>query len=179
MTSGDEFRDLIAAYIHANFGALGLVVYVEVPLGKTIIGKNRHLDLLVLRPDDQRALGLECKYQSTSGTTDEKIPYALQDLAAMWIPGALVYGGSGWSRGILHLLEGSRLAVSCSPDKDLLRTKGTLELDHVLASVFGLWDRVIPESLRFVDEQLSLPGVGFARVPAKRAQKSRAKKTGG
>ena len=115
MGSGDAFRDLIARYIHANFGALGLVVYVEVPLGKTIVGKNRRLDLLVLRPSDQRALGLECKFQSGSGTTDEKIPYALQDLAAMWIPGALVYGGSGWSSGILHVLEGSRLAVNCEP----------------------------------------------------------------
>ncbi len=99
-----EYRDLIAAYIEVNFASRGLVVYTEVPLGKTIIGKNRQLDLLVLRESDERALGIECKYQDSQGTTDEKIPYALQDLEAMWIPGCLVYAGRGWSRGVLHTL---------------------------------------------------------------------------
>src|SRR5437667_6209761 len=57
-----EYRDLIAAYIETNFVAKGLVVYTEVPLGKTIIGKNRKLDIFVLRKSDQRSLALECKY---------------------------------------------------------------------------------------------------------------------
>lgn len=30
---------------------------------------------------------------------DEKIPYALQDLEAKWIPGCVVYAGEGWSQG--------------------------------------------------------------------------------
>lgn len=140
----------MAAYIERQFGAQGLAVYTEVSLGKTIIGKNRRVDIFVLRKSDQRALGVECKYQQTSGTADEKIPYALQDLEAMWIPGCLVYGGSGWSQGVLHTLEGSRLAVCCEPQlPELARTKQTLELDHVLGAVFGLWDYVIPESRIF------------------------------
>lgn len=164
---GGEYRDRIAAYVHAAFGAHGLVVYTEVPLGKTVIGKARHIDVFVLRPSDQRALGLECKRQNTSGTTDEKIPYALEDLAAMWIPGALVYAGAGWSTGVLHTLASSRLAVFCDPAEDLARTSATLELDHVLASVFGLWDQVIPAERRFAaDPQLSLPGAPLARVHA-------------
>ncbi len=89
---------------------------------------------------------LETKYQEVPGTTDEKIPYALQDLEALWIPGCLVYAGSGWSKGVLHTLEGSRRAVHCLHERpDLARTFATRELDHVLAAVFGLWDRVIPE----------------------------------
>jgi len=108
-----EYRDLIAAYIDANYGPRGIVVYTEVSLGKTIIGKNRQLDVLALRKADQRALGVECKYQEVQGTTDEKIPYALQDLEALWIPGCLVYAGTGWSTGVLHTLEGSRRAVHC------------------------------------------------------------------
>jgi hypothetical protein len=120
---GHDYRDLVANYIHENYSALGLVVYLEVPLGKTVIGKNRRIDVLALRPADQRAIGLECKYQGSTGTTDEKIPYALQDLQAMWIPGALVYAGEGWSPGVLHTLEGSRLAVFCEPDQSLVRSK--------------------------------------------------------
>ena len=90
-------------------------MYTEVSLGKTIIGKNRKLDVLALRRSYQRALALETKYQEVAGTTDEKIPYALQDLEALWIPGCLVYAGPGWSKGVLHTLEGSRRAVHCLP----------------------------------------------------------------
>jgi hypothetical protein len=73
-----EYRDLIAAYLDVNYSPKGIVVYTEVSLGKTIIGKNRKLDVLALRKADQRALALEAKYQEVQGTTDEKIPYALQ-----------------------------------------------------------------------------------------------------
>jgi hypothetical protein len=161
-----EYRDLIASYIDTNFALVDLIVYTEVSLGKTIIGKNRKLDILVLRKTDQRALGIECKYQEVSGTTDEKIPYALQDLGAMWLPGCLVYAGEGWSQGVLHTLEGSRLAVYCLPQEpDFARTKDTLELDHVLAAVFGLWDFVVSETRLFTKfRQLSLPMKGIRKA---------------
>ncbi len=169
---GHAYRDAIASYIHSRYGAVELEVYTEVALGKTIIGKDRQIDIFVLRSSDSRALGLECKWQSSSGTTDEKIPYALQDLRAMWIPGCLVYAGTGWSSGVLHTLQGSRNAVYCNPDE-----KNTVELDHVLAAVFGLWTRVIPASRRFrPDAQLPLLPAPLARVgvsppPARQAQR--------
>jgi hypothetical protein len=153
-----EYRDLIAAYVDVNYGPMGIVVYTEVSLGKTIIGKNRKLDVFVLRKADQRALALEAKYQEVQGTTDEKIPYALQDLEALWIPGCLVYAGPGWSKGVLHTLESSRRAAQCLPARpDLARTTSTRELDHILGAVFGLWDQVIPEERLFSrSPQLSL-----------------------
>jgi PD-(D/E)XK nuclease superfamily domain len=148
--TGATYRDLIASYILRNFGDHDLVVYTEVSLGKTIIGKDRKIDVFVVRAPDQRAIAIECKYQEVQGTTDEKIPYALEDLRALWIPGCLVYAGDGWSSGVLHTLEGSRLAAYCLPDAgDLARTKHTLELDHLLAATFGLWDAVIPARKRF------------------------------
>lgn len=161
-----DYRDLVAEYILANFGRRALVVYTEVPLGKTIIGKNRQVDILVLRESDQRALAIECKYQQVVGTTDEKIPYALLDLEALWIPGCLAYAGEGWSQGVLHTLEGSRAAAHCLPARPGLgRTSDTRELDHVLAAVFGLWDYVISEDRRFgQDPQLALPIGGPKKV---------------
>ena len=39
--TGNQYRDLIASYIHHNYAPHGLVVYVEITLGKTIIGKDR------------------------------------------------------------------------------------------------------------------------------------------
>jgi hypothetical protein len=148
--TGHQYRDLIASYIHHNYGPHGLVVYVEIALGKTVIGKDRNIDVFVIRPDDRKAVAIECKYQDSLGTVDEKIPYALQDLEALWVPGCLVYAGKGWSRGVLHSLEASRLAAACMPERDrLTNTRQTRELDHMLAAVFGFWDLVLPASKRF------------------------------
>ena len=145
--TGNGYRDLIASYILHNYGAHGLDVYLEVSLGKTIIGKDRCIDVFVVRPSDRKAIAIECKYQDSLGTVDEKIPYALQDLEALWVPGVLVYAGTGWSKGVQHVLEASRLACSCWPDPvSLARSKQTRELDHILAATFGLWDLVLPAS---------------------------------
>jgi hypothetical protein len=148
--TGHQYRDLIASYIHHHYSPHGLVVYVEIALGKTVIGKDRYIDVFVIRPDDRKAIAIECKYQDSLGTVDEKIPYALQDLEALWVPGVLVYAGKGWSRGVMHTLEGSRLAAYCAPDREsLARSKQTRELDHVIAAIFGLWEVVLPASKRF------------------------------
>jgi hypothetical protein len=148
--TGHGYRDLIAAYIHHQYGEHGLVVYREVNLGKTIIGKDRQIDVFVLRPLDQKALAIECKYQDALGSVDEKIPYALQDLEALWVPGCLVYGGRGWSRGVLHQLEASRLAAYCMPERPALqRSKATRELDYLIAATFGLWEQILPAAKRY------------------------------
>ena len=149
--NGNEYRDRIASYIHANFGTAGLQVYTEISLGKTIIGKSRKVDVFVIRNTDQRAIAIECKYQETKGTTDEKIPYALADLEALRVPACLVYAGEGWSAGVLHTLAASHHAAFCLPEgAPFPRTDSTLELDHFLAATFGLWTQVIPESRRFI-----------------------------
>ena len=165
---GHEFRDLVASYVLANFGQHGITVYTEVSLGKTIIGKDRRVDVFLVRESDQRALALECKFQGTSGTTDEKVPYALADIEAMWVPGCVVYAGDGWSSGVLHTLEGSRHAVFCLPDANLKPSRATRELDHVVASVFGLWSLIIPASRKFSGSQ----PIG-ERLPTLRADSAR------
>jgi PD-(D/E)XK nuclease superfamily protein len=57
--TGHGFRDLIAAYVHHQYGEHGLVVYREVNLGKTIIAKDRQIDVFVMRPADQKAIAIE------------------------------------------------------------------------------------------------------------------------
>jgi hypothetical protein len=148
--TGNGYRDLIASYIHHNYAPHGLEVYLEISLGKTIIGKDRFIDIFVVRPEDRKAIAIECKYQDSQGTVDEKIPYALADLEALWMPGLLVYAGTGWSKGVMHSLEASRLAAHCLPDPaTLARGRDTRELDHILASVFGFWELVLPASKKF------------------------------
>lgn len=176
VSQADEYRDRVAAYLDLHFGDRGLLVYTEVFVGKSIIGKRRRLDVFVREREGPRALGLECKYQASKGTTDEKIPYALQDLEAMWIPGCLVYAGEGWSKGVLHTLDGTRVAAACNPGPGLRRSSETLELDHVMAATFGLWDLVIPEERRFRGQrELDLPNAPLQRAgPDKKPRKKTA-----
>jgi len=147
--TGNEFAELIAAYLAKNYGPRGLSIYREVHLGKSIIGKNRRVDILALHTETRRALAIECKYQATAGTADEKIPYTLDDLAALHIPAFAVYAGDGFSQGVLHLLRASRLAAHCLPTPNLTPGPETLELDHLMATTFGWWELVLKNKQPF------------------------------
>jgi hypothetical protein len=148
--TGNEYKKLIGRYLVSAYGARGLTVYDEVLLGTSIIGKQRRIDLFVLGPAGQ-AMCVECKYQDSSGTADEKIPYALNDMASQRIPGVIVYAGTGFSAGVLHLLQGSELAAYCLPDDTLqsigrgsgAMSSGTWQLDHIVAQTFKFWDIIL------------------------------------
>ena len=148
--TGREYADLVAAYIVRNFEQRGILVYREVFVGKSIIGKNRIIDILIIEQERREGLAVECKYQASQGTVDEKIPYALDDMRAMRMPGIIVYAGGGFSPGVLHMLRASDMASYCMPNKELTpATETTRELDHVLAMRFGWWDLVVDERKRF------------------------------
>jgi len=165
--TGHQYRDLIANYIHHNYAAEGLVVYVEVSLGKTVIGKDRAIDVFVVRPQDRKAIAIECKYQDSLGSVDEKIPYALQDLEALWVPGCLAYAGKGWSRAMLDWAATAAAArgvtalrLDCAPRPELLRLYadcGFTRLDHEPRSVCG-YDIVRFE--RRIDDRAPAPKPG-------------------
>lgn len=148
--SGKEYADLIASYVLKNFGGRGLKVYREVAMGKTIIGKNRQLDILVIHEQSSAVLAIECKYQDTLGTVDEKIPYAIQDMQAMGVPVCLTYAGKGFSSGILHMLAACPIAAQCLPQPGLEPSRETRELDIALAMAFRFWDLVVANKKPFV-----------------------------
>jgi hypothetical protein len=146
--TGAEYANLVASYVSRRFGPRSLEVYREVRVGKTIIGKNRCIDIFCVSADTQKAFAIECKFQDSQGTVDEKIPYALDDLIALPMAGSIAYAGQGFSQGVLHMLAASRYAAYCLPlvgQTDT--TSDTRELDHMLAVHFGWWD-VLTEKKR-------------------------------
>ncbi|MGC4087406.1 MAG: hypothetical protein QM756_05860 [Polyangiaceae bacterium] len=147
--TGKEYADRIAAYVLKNFGVRGLTVYREVQFGKTIIGKNRHVDVFVVHAESGIAFAIECKYQDSVGTVDEKIPYAIQDMQAMGMPICLTYAGGGFSDGILHMLAACPIAAFCLPPPTLEPCKETRELDVALAMAFRWWDLVVADKKPF------------------------------
>ena len=142
--TGSEYSNLIARYLVHNYGERDLVAYREISLGKSIIGKNRRIDVFVVHEPTQQALAIECKYQGSQGTVDEKIPYTLQDMEVLRVPGIVVYAGDGFSDGVIHMLQASPMGVYCLPDEETLAaTTDTRELDHIVAMTFQWWDVVI------------------------------------
>jgi hypothetical protein len=142
--TGADYANLVALYLSKRFGSRGLAVYREIRVGKSIIGKNRCIDVFCLREADSRAFAVECKYQDSPGTVDEKIPYALDDLDALPMAGCIAYAGRGFSDGVLHMLNASPRAAYCLPlDGQGESTIDTRELDHLIAAHFGWWDVIL------------------------------------
>jgi hypothetical protein len=142
--SGGEYANLVAIYVSTRFGARGLKVYREIRVGKTIIGKNRCIDIFCICESSNKAFAIECKFQDSQGTVDEKIPYALDDLRALPMSGCISYAGDGFSLGVQHMLAASREAAYCLPSAGQTESSpATRELDHMLATHFGWWDVLI------------------------------------
>ena len=142
--TGTEYANLVAAYVANRFGSRALKVYREIRVGKTIIGKNRCVDVFAVCERDNKAFAIECKFQESVGTVDEKIPYALDDLRALPMAGCIAYAGKGFSEGVLHMLRASPQAAYCFPlTAQSHSTADTRELDHLLAMHFGWWDVLV------------------------------------
>ena len=155
--TGAEYANLVAFYVSRRFGARGLKAYREIRVGKTIIGKNRCVDIFCVSGDGLKAFAIECKFQDSQGTVDEKIPYALDDLRALPMAGCIAYAGQGFSAGVLHMLAASPHAAYCLPAAGQPETSAaTRELDHLLAIHFGWWDvlteRKTPVQARLHDD---------------------------
>ena len=142
--TGTEYANLVASYVARRFETRTLRVYREVKVGKTIIGKNRCIDIFCVTDDGRDAFAIECKFQDSQGTVDEKIPYALDDLRALPMAGCIAYAGQGFSPGVLHMLAASPHAAFCLPlPGQAWPTSETRELDHMLAVHFRWWDVLV------------------------------------
>ena len=90
---------------------LGLEVKKGFKVGRRIWGAERYIDVILIHKQTRKTLGIECKYQATSGSAEEKIPSAIDDIKAWPIPGLVVFAGEGFSRNIQHFLISTGKAV--------------------------------------------------------------------
>ena len=61
--TGADYANLVALYLARRFGGRGLRVYREVRVGKSIIGKNRCIDVFCVAEPGNQAFAIECKFQ--------------------------------------------------------------------------------------------------------------------
>ena len=76
---------------------IGLKAETEVVAARRIWGPKRYIDVVVTHEQSGKRLGIECKFQATRGTAEEKIPATIQDIGYWPIPGIVVIDGKGFS----------------------------------------------------------------------------------
>jgi hypothetical protein len=124
VASGDALCKAVVALSES----LGLTAREQYRCGRRIWGAERLIDVILTQTEAHRRLGLECKYQGTSGSAEEKIPAIIQDIAAWPIPGLVVFSGAGFSSNIRSFLVASGRAIELNDLEAWLRLFFGLDL---------------------------------------------------
>jgi len=82
----------------------------QVKMGVSILGRRRVADFLVY-DHAGRSLGIECKYQQTPGSAEDKLVHTITDFDARPVSHILVFGGEGFSKNIKGYLLSTGKAV--------------------------------------------------------------------
>jgi hypothetical protein len=116
----------LASRVKAVAEHLGLTVRTEVEVGRRLWGPIRKIDVVITDPATRRSLGIECKFQQSKGSAEEKIPSIVEDIKAWPIPGIVVIDGPGFSDNMRQFLISTGKAVYFS------------ELENWLQLYFGV-----------------------------------------
>lgn len=124
VTDGDALCKAVVALGQA----VGLESREQYKCGRRIWGAERFIDVVLTDPASKRRLGLECKYQGSQGSAEEKIPATIQDIAAWPISGVVVFSGQGFSTNMKSYLVASGRAVELTDLEPWLRLFFGLDL---------------------------------------------------
>jgi len=102
-------------------GRLGLQAKTEVRAARRLWGAKRRIDVVVTHEATRKVLGIECKYQGTSGSAEEKIPATIKDIEYWPITGIVVIDGPGFSENMKGFLMATGKAVWFDDLEDWLR----------------------------------------------------------
>jgi hypothetical protein len=93
--------------IFANRNAIGGKQYLRhLPVGKTIYENPRKSDLFIVNRDlFPNDLIIECKWQQTSGSVDEKYPFLVLNIKKTRIPTIILIDGNGYKPAALRWLK--------------------------------------------------------------------------
>ncbi len=100
---------------------LGLEAKLKVRVGRRLWGNVREIDVVAMHPQTRKTLGIECKFQGTRGTAEEKLPSLIKDIEAWPIPGIVVFDGPGFSANMKLYLVSTGKAVALEDLTDWLR----------------------------------------------------------
>lgn len=105
-STGAQFESDVEAVLRA----LRLHYLRQVRMGVSILGRQRVVDFLVYDRAG-RFLGIECKYQRTSGSAEDKLVHTISDFDGRPVKHILVFGGEGFSKNIRGYLLSTGKAI--------------------------------------------------------------------
>jgi hypothetical protein len=105
-STGTAFEAEVAKVIRQ----LDLSYLRQVKMGVSILGRRRVADFLVYDRAG-KSLGIECKYQQTTGSAEDKLVHTITDFDARPVKHILVFGGEGFSKNIKGYLLSTGKAV--------------------------------------------------------------------
>ena len=114
--SGADLRNCVAQLGQG----LGLEVETEVAVGRRVWGARRRIDVVLRHMETRRSLGIECKFQGTQGSAEEKIAGTIEDISAWPIRGVVVFSGDGFSANMRAYLLSTGKAVELPDAKKWL-----------------------------------------------------------
>jgi hypothetical protein len=123
VSNGEELKRAVME----TGAALGLKVESEVKVGRRIWGARRNIDVVLTEKTTRLKLGVECKFQGSTGTAEEKIPASVQDIQAWPIRGIVVVDGQGFSENMRAYLISTGMAVEFEDLEDWLKLYFSLE----------------------------------------------------
>ena len=86
----------------------------QVKLGKTIYDTNRKADFIVFHPElFPDSLIIECKWQQTPGSVDEKYPFLIENIKQARLPTIILIDGGGYKPGALEWLIQQEKKIDC------------------------------------------------------------------
>jgi hypothetical protein len=101
--------------------SLGLEAYQQYRLGRRLWGAVRRIDVILRHPTNGRSLGVECKYQDSKGTAEEKLPSTIQDISAWPMDGLVVFAGTGFTENMKSYLLSTGKAIEFADLEPWLR----------------------------------------------------------
>lgn len=79
----------------------------QVEIGKDIYAKKRRIDIMLYHPRMYpESLVIQCKWQASSGSVEEKYPYEVLSIRLNEYDTIIVIDGGGYSDGALRWLQG-------------------------------------------------------------------------
>lgn len=115
--NGEELKQQVVQLAEG----LGLKVETEVKAARRLWGAKRRIDVVITHEKTGKILGVECKYQGTGGSAEEKIPATVQDIQHWPITGIVVIAGVGFSANMKGYLMSTGKAVWYEDLEDWLR----------------------------------------------------------
>jgi len=140
VSSGAAYRDLVAKYLEKRLSKFGIDVHQHQTFGRSGAGGARQHDILLHQTETNIALGLECKFQASSGSAEYKISFVVTEEIRKDrnIKGYVVCGGDGWSQKFRGWMDQQPEIVFCTPSPSLRPTQKTQPLDEVIIQHFNL-----------------------------------------